>query len=151
MSIKFRAWYEQDGYMLSGDELTVDEMHSSLNDYFKDPEYVFMEYTALKDENCRGNNELCQHDIVYCSGYGNGVVRKNYWGEWCVRFIDQMVPIHDLVMEQDLGKKIGNTHENFELLEWDYEISAEDIAKCENTKVTPNQLNTNERPKRGKV
>ena len=75
------------------------------------------EHTGLKDKNGNGENELCQDDIVNVFGLGPCRVDKNYWGAWCV--IDHSgyeCPIHDAVMEQDLGELLGNIHENPDLL-----------------------------------
>ena len=61
--------------------------------------------------------EIWADDIIYCSGCGNGLVFQDFWGGWSMRFKDQEVRIHDLVMEGDLGEMKGNIHENPELLE----------------------------------
>jgi len=78
--------------------------------------FIIMQYTGLKDKNGQGA-EMYQGDIVYGAGHGNGVVDKNYWGEWGLKYKGEFMPIHDLVMEGDLGEIKGNIHENPELLE----------------------------------
>ena len=110
--IKFRAWDKR------ALELPPAMYHFSFKDAGRYSRCGnIMQYTGLKDKNGNGENELCQDDIVNVFGLGPCRVDKNYWGAWCV--IDHSgyeCPIHDAVMEQDLGELLGNIHENPELL-----------------------------------
>lgn len=105
---KFRAWDEENH------KFVYFNARSGL--YCLPSNVEIWQYTGLKDKNGEGE-EMCQGDVVYASGHGKGVVDKNCWGEWGLKYQDDFIPIHDLVMEGDLGEIQGNIHKNPELLE----------------------------------
>ena len=111
--IKFRAWHRSAGIMSRVFDLFG---YGNIHQEMDLNACNVMQYTGLKDKNGQGT-EMCQGDIVFASGHGNGVVEKNNWGEWGLKYQDDFIPIHDLVMEGDLGEIKGNIHENPELLE----------------------------------
>ena len=137
MNNKYRVWCEQLGRMISGDDLKLDQAHGSLNDFFNDPDYVFMRYTGLDDGSASG---IYEGDILSDNPHYHAQV---VWSVSECRFgivehgctVVFWMPYSALIGK---FKVVGNIYENPELLP-------------ENTQVTPNQLNTNERPKRDKM
>jgi hypothetical protein len=119
--IKFRAWDSSRKKMLMTGEFNILQeecygFHAGAYDIDEDwVSFDLMQYIGLKDKNGKGDY-LWQNDLVRCSGHGVGLVDQNYWGEWCVVFGGDFIPIHDLIMEQDLLERVGNIHENPELL-----------------------------------
>jgi len=116
-NIKFRQFLK-DAYRKNGESF---HYWGYISDGFVSPvgknisDFEGAQYTGIKDKNGEGE-EMCFGDIVYAAGHGNGVVVKNYYGEWGLNYAEGFIPIHDLIMEKDLGEIKGNVHENPELL-----------------------------------
>jgi hypothetical protein len=111
MELKFRAWNRNDEVMIY--DLNTPVLRNGVLVF--DTDDIIMQSTGIKDKNGLGS-EMWQGDIVYAAGLGNGVVGKNYWGEWGLLHGEDFTSFHDLIMEQDLGEILGNIHQNPELL-----------------------------------
>lgn len=112
--IEFRAWYKPEKYMLSGDELTAGT-DESLNQYFKDNEYVFMQFTGLRDKN---GVKIFEGDIIAHEGIvkpGAVVTWSDIYGGYS---IGKNWPFCEFIYG-DISdcEVIGNIYENPELLD----------------------------------
>lgn len=120
--IKFRGYCERDSEWRYGFYVTDGKTHEILTKLKCGSMYASQispeslgQYTGIKDKNGQGT-EMCQGDIVYGAGHGNGVVERNHWGEWGLKYKDDFISIHDLVIEGDLGEIQGNIHDDPDLL-----------------------------------
>ena len=106
MNNKYRVWCEQLGRMISGDDLKLDQAHGSLNEFFSNPDYIFMQYTGLNDKN---GVEIYAGDIVSIDN------RETFIAfEWagCGWFFEHGSPLSDY-SNIDV---VGNLYDNPELL-----------------------------------
>ena len=109
--IKFRAWNNEQAKTRK--DFRFDEFND-VNDYFADNDFVFMQYTGLKDKN---GEEIYEGDIVSFSGIKDdkGVV------EWCNEYVGYILNAKNNYAERfdevDKLKVLGNIYENKGLIE----------------------------------
>lgn len=107
--IKFRAWDKEQTKMKK--DFRFDEFND-VNDYFADNDFVFMQYTGLKDKN---GKEIYEGDIL---SWGNNVIAKVYYADdlavfrCSVKGTDEF----DLFVFNQEASIIGNIYENKEVL-----------------------------------
>lgn len=99
--IKFRAWVKKGGAMADWETITKECDRFSL---LKDQNFIFMQYTGLKDKT---GKEIYEGDILD--------IKYNYIGKVAVIFKRGEYNISRYNL--DKCKVIGNIHENPELLE----------------------------------
>lgn len=111
--IKFRSWYGPESHMITGDELQTG-VPGTLNEYFLDPAYSFMQYTGLKDTN---GMEIYEGDILGGGDVVPGVVTM-VDGAWRLHQGPTNSGHSDLcAWRTERLPIIGNIYENPELLE----------------------------------
>ncbi|WP_107776048.1 YopX family protein [Campylobacter concisus] len=110
--IKFRAWNKEKAKM--DKNFRFDEFND-VNDYFADDDFVFMQYTGLKDKN---DKEIYEGDIVHFKTLRS----KEYIGE--VKSYEDAASFFVVVKEHYMEclddvydlEVLGNIYENKELL-----------------------------------
>lgn len=108
--IKFRAWDKEQAKMKK--DFRFDEFND-VNDYFADNDFVFMQYTGLKDQN---GKEIYEGDILT---WGNNVIVKVYWANNLAMFrcVIEGTEEFDLFAFNQEASIVGNIYENKELLD----------------------------------
>lgn len=118
--IKFRAWDKEQAKMKK--DFRFDEFND-VNDYFADDDFVFMQYTGLKDKN---GKEIYDGDIVSLKYlYDKRTTDKGQvvWREDKASFglkslkglTNEVYELYQVTAEHNL-EIIGNIYENPELL-----------------------------------
>jgi hypothetical protein len=108
--IKFRAWDKEKAKM--DKNFRFDEFND-VNDYFADDDFVFMQYTGLKDQN---GKEIYEGDIILLP---NGNLGEIFWGNFYAGFeisFNGAFPEELDVRLAGSSEIIGNIYENKELL-----------------------------------
>ena len=139
--IKFRAWDRINGMfrkqqMIKEPSLSRSDISKGcrINDVFNDKEFIFMQYTGLKDSKY---NKICDGDIVLRKGKMYRIIFEigsfmlspiddiDMDEEFINCWNDHVYPLSQLYFEngdlEDILSDltiIGNIHENKELLEW---------------------------------
>lgn len=110
--IKFRAWDKEKAKMIK--DFRFDEFND-VNDYFADNDFIFMQFTGLKDKN---NKEIYEGDIVHFKTLRS----KEYIGE--VKSYEDAASFFVVAKEHYMEclddvydlEVLGNIYENKELL-----------------------------------
>ncbi|WP_149711091.1 YopX family protein [Campylobacter concisus] len=107
--IKFRAWDKEKAKM--DKNFRFDEFND-VNDYFADDDFVFMQYTGLKDKN---GKEIYEGDILT---WGNNIIAKVYYADDLAMFRCSVEGTEefDLFAFNQEASIIGNIYQNKELL-----------------------------------
>lgn len=104
--IKFRAWDKEISRMFqlgTIESLLTDAQQPGTGEHWLTcTDHELMQYTGLKDKN---GVEIYEGDVVLLQGYGNYEVEFPF------------LELYDAYPEGDVGKIIGNIHENPDLLE----------------------------------
>lgn len=108
--IKFRAWNKEKAKM--DKNFRFDEFND-VNDYFADDDFVFMQYTGLKDKN---NKKIYDGDILrFSNGNIGKVFLSNLRAGFDVAFNGAIPEELDAGLA-DRSEVLGNIYENKELL-----------------------------------
>ena len=113
-NIKFRAWHINDKEMLGHKDACLIPLFTPSFRY-REGETVLMQFTGFQDSK---GQDIYEGDIVYIAGFGNGVASMcNANGaEFTDRNGDYRAARH-AAAESDIGRILGNIHQNPELLE----------------------------------
>lgn len=110
-SIRFRAWDKEQAKMKK--DFRFDEFND-VNDYFADNDFVFMQYTGLKDKD---GKEIYEGDILLLP---NGNLGEVSWGNFYASFdvtFSGAIPEELDIRLAGSSEIIGNIYENKELLD----------------------------------
>jgi uncharacterized phage protein (TIGR01671 family) len=115
--IKFRAWDDEEKFMIDAEDFYFDS-DEPLADLFSSAKYryVLMQYVGIKDKN---GKEIYEHDIVKTpAGYwGDNVIKANIG---TIEYLDVEFIVNCAIPEYcqfNEFEVIGNIYENPELLE----------------------------------
>ena len=113
--IKFRAWDKEQAKMKK--DFRFDEFND-VNGYFADNDFVFMQYTGLKDKD---GKEIYEGDIVRITLTQTEETRigeVKYYDDNACYLVETTKEEYFTFMSQDIKsvEVLGNTHENKELL-----------------------------------
>jgi len=122
--IKFRAWcldnkwMEECFYLQAHNGVIFDTPSKTYDtpniEIEENPNLVVMQFTGLTDYE---NIDLYEDDIVCVEGSGNCVVKMcPYYGVVFVNGDGYEQPVVDCLSEQDQYRRVGNIHQNSDLL-----------------------------------
>ncbi len=102
--IKFRAWHTGNEAMVYGGFSIHATAGKIISEFYCEEHLSAMQFTGLTD--CKGK-DIYEGDVIYLAGYGDYLVEFPF------------LELYDSGAENDIGKIIGNIHENPELLKDD--------------------------------